>query len=91
MVDAMRLLHEYVPTLTTKETMEIPDEEVFEVEVDHFHHILFGGDQLTVARGRGAQQIRANSETKTEQLRGLVPVVEDWHARVTLMSVSTPV
>ncbi len=49
MVDAMRLLHEYVPTVTTKETMEIPDEEVF--EVDHFHHILFGGDQLTVARG----------------------------------------
>ncbi len=36
MVDAMRLLHEYVPTVTTKERMEIlDDDEVFELEVDH--------------------------------------------------------
>ena len=66
MVDALLLLHNYVPTVATKECMEVADESnaVFEVEVDHFHHLQLGGDQLTKARSLGAQQIRANSETK---------------------------
>ena len=31
-----------------------------DVKADHFHNILFGGDQLTVARACGAQHAREN-------------------------------
>ena len=48
---------------------------------------LFGGDQLTVARGIGAQRIRANSEEGASRLEGLIPVVEDWHAKVCFLGV----
>ena len=39
------------------------------------HSILYGGDQLTVERIRGAQSIRANSCRGTEHLQGVQPVV----------------
>jgi len=55
--------------------------------MDHFQHILFGGDQLTVARARGAQGILSNSHTGFDRLEGLVPVVEDWHAKVCILEV----
>ena len=41
---------------------------------------LVGGDQLTVARIRGTQKIRGNSETSEQRFDGLLPVVVDWHA-----------
>lgn len=89
MADPMQLLHKYVPTSVTDESMEIPgSEEVFEVKVDRFHLVLIGGDPLTVARAQGTKQIRANLETRTECLPRLVPVVKDWHAPVVLVSVS---
>ena len=50
--------------------------------------VLAGGDQLTVTRARSAIGIRRTHETNKKKLRGLVPVVEDWHARMTLMTVS---
>lgn len=46
------------------------------------------GDQLTVARIRGGQQIRANSESASRRLQGFVPMVEDWHANQCFMGVS---
>ena len=58
------------------------------VKADHFHNILFGGDQLTMDRARGAQHVRENSVDGVGRLEGLVPVCEDWHARVTLQSVT---
>ena len=45
---------------------------------------LFGGDQLTVARARGAISIRSSHDEPEEQLNGLEPVLEDWHSRMTL-------
>ena len=59
-----------------------------QIEHDTFHKILFGGDQLTVARARGSQRIRINSETGVDRLQGLVPVAEDWHTLVILLGVS---
>ena len=41
--------------------------------------VMFGGDQLTAARARGAKKSRANSTTC---LSGLEPYVQDWHAKV---------
>ncbi len=58
------------------------------VTTNHMHHILFDGDQLTVARVQGVIRQRQNSETAQGLMEGLIPVVEDWHARVCLMSVS---
>ena len=55
---------------------------------DIFKPILFGGDQLTAARAMGSQQIWVNSETASEGLHGLIPVAEDWHTSVTLITVS---
>ena len=57
--------HKYVQTKTTTQKFDVPNEsstECVTVDVDHFHHILFGGDQLTVARIRSAQNIQSNSE-----------------------------
>ena len=57
------------------------------MDKDAFHQILFGGDQLTVARARGSQRIQVNSESQADRLQGLVPVAEDWHTKVTLLEV----
>ena len=49
----------------------------------NFLPILLGGDQLTAARARGSKSLRASHDSAKDRLDGLVPVVEDWHARVT--------
>ena len=52
-----------------------------------YHEILLGGDQLTCARVRGAQSMRVNHENSADGLAGFIPVVEDWHAKMTFMKV----
>ena len=61
-----------------------------EISIDNtqFFSILFGGDQLTVARMRGTQALRDTHETPTDRFEGLTPVVEDWHARMAIMKVN---
>lgn len=88
MVDIMESLQEYVPTHSTltKETVPGNTEEV-DIMKDEFHQILFRGDQLTVARARGSQRIRKNSERGKERLDGLLPVCEDWHTKLCLLGV----
>ena len=49
--------------------------------------IFFGGDQLTVARARGAQQLRANDFNAVLRLDGVIPTIEDWQAQQALMKV----
>ena len=81
-------LQKYVPTITTKERMILPDGEEYNYEEDNMMEVLFGGDQLTVTRARSAIGIRRTHESNKEKLLGLIPVIEDWHARQTLMQVS---
>lgn len=89
MVTIMTTLQRYVPTSSEDQLFSIPgSDELVAVRVDHFHHILLGGDQLTAARAQGAQRIRAKSETKVGRLKGLIPVVEDWHAKGCFLAVS---
>jgi len=57
------------------------------MQLDHFSHVLIGGDQLTAARICGAQRVRGNSDNGRDRLEGLVPVVEDWHAKVCFLQV----
>ena len=84
----MKGLHKYVPKKTYKLTYNMPDKLVC-TEDCCYHRILFGGDQLTAYRSRGAQTARCNDDIAEEHFDGLVPVTEDWHARMTLMRVSS--
>ena len=51
-------------------------------------YMFSGGDQLTAARARSGQRIRSNSLRGKDRLEGMVPVIEDWHAKVCLLGVS---
>jgi L1 cell adhesion molecule like protein len=90
-VDIMDVLHKYVPKIRSTQTFDVCDQsgrlETVDVNIDHFHHILIGGDQLTTARIRGSQKVLSNSESGKERLEGLIPVIEDWHTKMTFMKV----
>lgn len=58
------------------------------MEDDQFVMTVVGGDYLTAARMRGAQRIRGNSENSGDRFDGLLPVAEDWHAKVCLLEVN---
>ena len=95
MVEILDNIHKYVPTKQTTEEFIVPcveeesDNEHLSLDIDHFHHniILIGGDQLTVARIRGAQSVRNNSENGRNCLDGFIPVAEDWHAKMCYLKV----
>lgn len=90
MIEIMADLHKYVPTKTTTESYHNQATgECEEYPQDKYHEILLGGDQLTCARARSSQTIRMNSDRQSEALLGLVPCCEDWHVKVTLLTVST--
>jgi len=55
---------------------------------DCYHQILFRGDQLTVCHACGAQSARCHDDATEEKFESLLPTVEDWYARMTLMKVS---
>lgn len=83
MVHIIDHLHQYIPTKTKTQAIYVPatgDTEV--IKLQSLHHLLLGGDQLTVERVKEAQTIRQNSYTATGRLEGFVPVTEDWHAKV---------
>lgn len=78
----------YVPTCAAEGHHILPDGSDLQVDDTRFFSVLLGGDQLSVARARGAQALRASHNTPQERLEGIIPVVEDWHTRMTLMRVS---
>ena len=49
--------------------------------------LAMGGDMLTTARARTAQDVRVTCPGK-KALRGLFPFAADWHAKVNFMEVS---
>ena len=81
--------HKYVPTVSRVGHLHLPNGKSIDFDDTRFFKILFGGDQLTVARARGAQSLRATHDSAKERLEGLCPVIEDWYARMTLMKVYT--
>ena len=88
MVDIMSVIHQYVPSIEcTKEYLIPSTNEVVEVQQVSLFPILFGGDQLTVARSRGAKRAKVNSPSAINRFDGLVPVCEDWHTKVVLLEV----
>ena len=79
-------LQEYVPSRVVNSTLDVGDKSLCLKNVD-FLPILMGGDQLTAARARGAKSLRSSHDNAKGRLEGLLPVVEDWHARLTLAKV----
>ena len=84
----MTHLQKYVPIQSVSDKASDPksNEEV-EVFQDCFHYILFGGDQLTVERAMGCKEHFDNEWRGLDHLEGLLPVIEDWHAKVCLLKV----
>ena len=81
-------LQKYCPTDISIQELQLPDGSIFEYRQVKFYEIGLGGDQLTCERIRGAQGLRRNHDSADHQLKGIVPIVEDWHARLTLVTVS---
>lgn len=90
-LDEMASILEYfmqlVPTVPAEGVYTLPNGHELSFDDTRFCHILFGGDQLTVARVRGTQALRATEDKVVDRLEGVVPIVADWHARMTLMIV----
>lgn len=89
MVEIMSHLHQYVPALEYGKTVEVEGSgETVEVHQALVRRILFGGDQLTAARARGAKRARANSLSAVTRLEGIEPTAADFHIRLNLLDVS---
>ena len=72
--------HQYVPKVKEVNKVSLHNGELEEMQTINTWNTLFGGDQLTVARARGAIAIKCGHDDPEEQLTGLKPVVEDWHS-----------
>lgn len=78
-----------MPTLNLERQFQIyPSSEEEVLHNDRFHQVLLGGDQVTVARARSCQRGRGNSDSGVCKLNGFIPVAEDWHTGVILLTVS---
>ena len=85
--DILSELQTYCPLISVPSVIKLPNGNTLASDDVKYHEILFGGDQLTRARAVGAIQLRAGHDEPTHKLIGLVPVIEDWHTRQTLLKV----
>jgi L1 cell adhesion molecule like protein len=72
MISIIKHIQQYVPC-------SLHEEEVI-------HQILLGGDQLSTAMTRRVQAQRRNSTTPIQRLQGVIPVCEDWHTKLCLLT-----
>ena len=88
-VDILDELQKFAPSKS--HTVDIPPKWRSLKEIA-FHRLLFGGDQLTAKRARAGVRIRNNSVNSSDRLEGLLPVSEDWHAKMVFLEVyNTPI
>lgn len=73
MVDIMDHIQRYMPVTSS----------------GNIHPLLFGGDQLTRERAYNAKDAKLQSADPLKKLQGIIPKVEDWHARFTFYQVRT--
>ena len=50
--------------------------------------VLLGGDQFSCSMARRVIADRINSTNDVQCLKGVIPVVEDWHSKLCLLTVS---
>ena len=75
-----KILYHYMTLVPSECEVLLPNGSSILVDNTQFHSILFGGDQLTVARIRGTKALRDTEENPVHRLEGVTPVIEDWHA-----------
>ena len=63
MIKIMSDVHQFVPVVECEKQVEINSEMTISQDYSKVHSVLFGGDQLTAARIRGAQEAKSNSVT----------------------------
>jgi len=80
-------VHKYIPVIPSDDLRMLPNGQMVPHKDFKVHCIPVTGDQVTVARIRGARAARHGSEKKLDRLEGIVPFVEDWHTRQTMMMV----
>ena len=89
MVQIMTQIHDYAPTKCYQEEFIVPGtDEILHIPKARVHPVLFGGDQLTAARARGAKNAKVNSFDPCLGFDGLIPIAEDWHTRLNFLGVS---
>ena len=82
-----------VPSVEMEKNITLPNGNSISVDDTRYFPILFGGDQMTVARVHGVQLLRVTeakhvTEAKrADRYEGIVPIIEDWHTRMTIMKV----
>ena len=76
-----------VPTREAEGQHTLPNGVNISFDDTQFHEILIRGDQLTVARVRGAQVMRDTHDKRGDRFEGVIPVVKDWHARMTFLKI----
>lgn len=81
-------LNKYIPAIPTDNTIYLPNGTTINHKDFDLIRIPVTGDQVTVARIRGAQSARRSSENSRDRLEGALPFVEDWHTRQVLVMVS---
>lgn len=82
-------LQQYCPTLSEEVDVTLPDGQIMTHKQVKVYEVGFGGDQLTCARVKGAQGLRKGHDFADHQLQSFVPFVEDWHCRLTFVTVCT--
>ena len=82
MADIMAHLQQFVPSF---------QQTTANVVCQTYRKSLFVGDQLTCERARGTHKSRRNELLPEEQLRGLIPVTADWHAKLCFLQVQTDI
>jgi len=78
---------QFVPKVEASGFILLPSGEKVEYDNTKFNAKLLGGDQLTAVRVRSAQALRDTLDSATQRFEGLIPVIEDWHARTILLQV----
>ncbi len=68
MSQIMEGFHRYVPTQGREGELTLPNGASLSFDNTAFYEILFGGDQLTVARALGVQNLRIGHETALDRL-----------------------
>ena len=54
----------------------------------NIHPLLFGGHQLTRERAYNVKDKKLQSADPLKKIQGIIPKVEDWHARFTFYQVT---
>lgn len=87
MTQILLALNKYVPADHTEQTFDVDGVIFTEPETKVWRRMIYG-DQLTVARVRGAAALRSLHKTKLDRLEGYVAANSDWHTRLCLVTVS---